>query len=870
MGKKILLWSSVTLLILVLASIALSSIFKKEIGEAIISEVNKSLKTELTVGDIDLAIFRHFPNATAKLLDVAIKDSRGKTLLEAKSIGFQFGLMSLFKEKKQVRNVLIEDGALFISFDRKGKGNFDIVKSNPEATDSDDVAIALNEAVLKRIELIYEDRQTNNEAVFILDDAVFSGEFSSTNFELESMAKLTSRFIDLGEYRYLVGKDLGYVAKLFINTEKGFYDFKKLDIAVDNNVFKVDGFIDSQKGGRDFDMKMTCDQGDIGSIIQLLPSQYLEPLYDFTGKGKFLFETTIKGRQNAKESPAINTKMVLKDGRISSPRLTNDLKEVSFSSIFSNGAGRSGKSSIFQIKDFKGFFNRELIELYLNIKNAEDPYVHFNCNGAVPMKAIYRLFDNPNISNGRGEIEINNFKLKGKLSDMESMSTIDRVDATGSFDFDDATLYFKDEKMIFDRGSLVLNDNDLEIKDFKLEGAGSEIAINGHFENLLPVLFADSLNSKNAELKFRATLKAEELDGDRLVALATITEEQKEETEAIVDSLQIEQGNSREFLANFLKGTFEADIENFNYGKIEGEDFKGKIIFDNTELTIRGETQAMDGLFDLDGKLYLEKEPHLIANIAANEVDVYEFFYQTENFGQDFLRSEHVSGRLNSRMIINSFWDEKGEFLTDDLIVLAGVGIQNGELKKFEMLEEFSDYIHLSDLQRIKFVDAENWIKVVNSTVYLPTMFIQSNALNLTIAGIHNFEQDIDYNLKVNAGQVLMNRLKPHNSKLKPQATKKKGWFNVYYNIAGNLDGDYDFKIAKRKVKADFEKSERLKKSVKRELGRKFDDIDLLDGVTGDIFDDSQTYSKPPTASTKSKIKKEDDEEEEDEFIDGF
>jgi len=354
-----------------------------------------------------------------------------------------------------------------------------------------------------------------------------------------------------------------------------------------------------------------------------------------------------------------------------------------------------------------------------------------------------------------------------------------------------------------------------------------------------------------------------------LVALTAITEQQKGEAEIIVDSLQIAQNQKREFFANFLNGTFEADIESFNYDKIEGENFKGKIIFENNELSIKGGTETMDGLMDLDGKLFLEQEPYLIANIEVNEVDMFEFFRQGENFGQDFLRSEHVSGRLNSRMIINAFWDETLELQMDDLIVFAGVGIQNGELKNFEMLEDFSDFIHLDDLKRIKFKDAENWIKVQKSTVYLPAMFIQSNALNMTVAGIHTFEQDIDYNVKVNAGQVLMNRLKPHNPGLKPQSSKKKGWFNVYYKIEGNLDGDYDYKMAKKAVKKDFEKSERLKRTVQRELEKKFDDLDLLGGGTGASSDAAifSGSSKPPTAS---KEKNETTDEDDDEYLDGF
>ena len=48
-----------------------------------------------------------------------------------------------------------------------------------------------------------------------------------------------------------------------------------------------------------------------------------------------------------------------------------------------------------------------------------------------------------------------------------------------------------------------LEDNQLLINDIKLEGAGTELILRGKAFNVIPVLFADSINSKNAELEFQ-------------------------------------------------------------------------------------------------------------------------------------------------------------------------------------------------------------------------------------------------------------------------------------------------------------------------------------------------------------------------------
>ena len=162
--------------------------------------------------------------------------------------------------------------------------------------------------------------------------------------------------------------------------------------------------------------------------------------------------------------------------------------------------------------------------------------------------------------------------------------------------------------------------------------------------------------------------------------------------------------------------------------------------------------------------------------------------------------------------------------MDEKLRVLASVNIQDGELVKFKMLEDFSSVIKAKDLKHIRFTNMQNWLEVRGGKLYLPTMFIQSNAVNLTVRGEHSFDHDIDYGIKVNAGQVLLSKLKKHDPLLKPQKAKKKGWFDLYYAITGTLD-EYDIKTSKRQVQKDFEKSERRKQEIKRLLEKEFSSI---------------------------------------------
>ncbi|MEL7021555.1 MAG: AsmA-like C-terminal region-containing protein, partial [Bacteroidota bacterium] len=595
-----------------------------------------------------------------------------------------------------------------------------------------------------------------------------------------------------------------------------------------NNEFGITGTVKQSDKFSDYDLKITSEEGTLTSVLQLLPEEYMAYLGDFSSTGNFLFNADITGRAGIDESPGFVANIELEDGRITSPRLQNDLKDVSFRAVFSNGAQRNNRSSYFRINDLKGYFNRELVELDFELRNLDDPNINMTLDGVVPLGAIYELLGTPAITDGDGEIEIKQFKLKGRYEDMIDARRIGRVQASGQLEFDDAALTINDEEVILDQGDLILSDNTLTVKDLEFNGAGSEIYVDGSFYNIIPVLLADSLNTKNSELKFTAKLDAPQMDLARLISLTDIAVEENTVSTFEYDSLQVEHTEQREFITKFLKGTFDARVEAFSYHLIEGEDFKGNLDFDNNEMTIKGSTQAMDGTIDLDGTMFFEKKPYLKAKFIAKDIDFKAFFRQSENFGQEVLVHENIGGRLDTKMLIDAYFDQQGNFLYDQLYVLAGVAIRDGELVDFEMLEEFSTYVKIDDLKHIKFTNEQNYLEIKNENIHIPVMFIQSNALNLTLGGDHSFENEFDYNMKINAGQVVANRFKRYNPNQIPQKAKRKGWFNIYYKVFGNLD-DYQYESARREIKRDFAQSEQRKRIIKAKLAQAFGAVDFLE-----------------------------------------
>jgi len=515
MFRRLIIGLIVLLGLIVVSSLVIAGFFGERVSNLLTTEINKSLKTEFTVDQFDLSLLSGFPSVSANLHNITLKDTNGANLLEADNMAFRFGLFSLFSSKIKVNSVAIQNGALYIKVDKKGSANYNIVKegtNNSENTNSE-FALMLEEARLEKIEVIYEDQQNNTTTRFWVDDAFFSGDFSSSRYSMTSTASIRTDFLELDEMRFLPGKRLNYDAIVDIDMQKENYLFDKLNLIIEGNQFNIDGGVKKVDNEMNYELHFTGEKNKLTSLIHLLPNEYIDKFNGIKSTGTFLFDGTLTGPWTKKKQPKIRGLVGLTDATIKHPNLKQPFKDVSFTAKFSNGKAQTNKTSSLLINDFKGYFNRELVQMKVKLSNLDDLYLKFLLDGTVPMTSIYGFFENKDISKAYGEIEINKLKIDGRLQDMSNPSRISKVKASGTLEFDDAGLRIKKEKVIIDKGILSFSGNKVYVKGVKIDGAGvKNLTLSGAVYNIIPVLFADSLNSKKAELEFTTKLFADKID----------------------------------------------------------------------------------------------------------------------------------------------------------------------------------------------------------------------------------------------------------------------------------------------------------------------------------------------------------------------
>lgn len=839
--------SGIVLLVLILIPVLAVSFFGGTIAKAVVGSLNNRLQTEIVVQDYDVGFWSTFPSLSVNLTDVSVEGSDGSQLLNAEEVSCLLDLGSLFG-KITVEEIVISDGQLQLLTDVDGNTNYQLTgyttvgeqaAAKDEAGEATEFAIA--DARFYGVDLIYRDEQLRIDLAGAVDKATFNGDFGADSYLLFADADLDVYHLDQDGTRYLSNKQLHFNTETKINNLDGSYTFAPLAVETGDLEFTVVGDMASTKEGLRTNLSFESRSGSLEDVLALIPPAYAGGLAELDTRGELLLTATAAGEWTQQQYPRINGRLTFTDGRVGSPRTNVGAKDLNLVATFAYKDGPRGGVQSFAIEELTGLFRRQEFRMSLAMEDLNDPRITFAADGAFPLGTLPAILGESPVTDGDGFVRIEGLRISGRYEDMLRPRTMGRVSAAGRLTFEDGELTVNDRVLEFPSGTLELRDNELELTDLAFIALETDIAFNGRATNLIPVLFADSLNTNDAELEFDARLTGTSLDLDELLSLAGPTEEEEEEAAATgqTDSLRAKTMIRRTAVTDLLRGRFDADLEAWNYEKYEGENFRGQLIFTPRKLDVIGMTDAMDGRLQLAGSVYFEAYQRIEGRITCDKIDVEQFFAQGENFYQEVLTSDNIEGKLDAKLFIQAYYDELGEFDYDKLRVKAGMSILNGELHGFEMLENFAFALKSGDLERVRFTKLQNYFEIEEQTLYIPTMFIQSSALNLELSGSHTFNNYLEYYMKVNAGQAIANKIKRHDDNLSVLPARRRGFFNLYYTIIGPLE-TFAVESDKRAVKNDFNRSLYRKGRIKQELERVFaEPIELVEEMDSETDDEA-------------------------------
>ena len=654
----------------------------------------------------------------------------------------------------------------------------------------------------------YDDRKNRQDYDFNFRDARIAGKFSSDRFNLKAEGDLLCRRFVSDSTVYLKEKAVRLEGALDVNTTTGQYRLEPTRLKVAAVDFNVGGDFTVDSVATKLNLTVEASEAGLKEFISLLPAGYEVYFKDYKTSGRFLFRGTIRGTANKQSSPPLWSTF---------PSETEDCNQrektwhsSGFNSTARFEAGMRRGSSELVIPALAAQLGGHPIKADLRLDDLEHPYLtlHASCGLDLAQVRSFIPMDTLASLGGRMDLDVS---FAGKVSDLPRVNAenLYKVQASGSVRLTDVAFTLKRNPLEFRDfdGSFHLDNNKVDVESLSGRISSSDLRMSGTFDNFITFLLIP-----NQPGYMRARLESSRLELDELLS-------DKSATSAEDTSYKLK-FNPR------LRADLDVEVGQLTFRRFKAEDIAGRILLDHEVITGRQlRFRSMNGTCTMDATIDAARDDSVYMRCVADikRIDIRELFYELENFDQETMTDKNVKGLVSASVQFSSTWTSglvNDPRKTRSAIELT---IENGELNDFAPLQPVAKYIHLSDLNRIRFSTLRNTITIERRRINIPQMEVQSSALNLSLSGVHDFDNIVDYRLQLLLSDVLGRKVKQQNSEFGEVEDDGLGRTRLFLSMKGPVDDPkigYDRKGAGEKVRSDLAREKQtIKSMLKEEFG---------------------------------------------------
>lgn len=795
---------------------AASVIMQDKVAGIILKSLNRNFSTKIETGSYHLSFIRKFPRASFELKNVLVHSSpdfdrsafKGKntdTLLTSRSASIDFKLIDVFSGVYTFRKITVRSGILNLYTDSSGRFNYSVSKTEKGREPGKSAILNLDRINMTDVKFLYDDRRVDLVITGTFDEGRLKSRIEGNNIDFDGSSKVTFSSFRLGSRSF--NKQVPADMKVALNrNEKGFF-FKKSTMSIENQEFTLTGFIAADNY---LDLNISGNSIDISKIPHYLPDRYKSITSEYHPAGNLKIDCRIKGKASHSLNPNYDIRASLKNANISHGRSGMKLSRLSFDVSFNNGRLNRSSTSTLLVKNFSSTLGSAGFTGSFSMTDFTRPDGELIFSGSIIPAELKNFLNLGNIARAEGSIDLN-VRMSGLLVKKEHYDLADLSDmkSESEAEFKSFGIELKNRnlnlgnltgKLIIagktssDKLSFILNDQKFDL--------------SGDLEN-----FPQWLAGKPVSLSGSVSLASPCLRPELLMTPAGENE-------------KTEPGRAPLNLPEDLFLTLNINIDtlkykDFNAGNIIGQlSVKPRILnFKTIKLYSQGGIVSGNGLVVQNrDKTFVGKGSFSVIN-----VDVNQSFKSFHNFGQNFLRAENLKGNLSGTLTlilpVDSMLNPKMKLLTAE----GKYRITNGALVDFEPVRALSRFIELSELENIRFDQLDNDFFIRDNTFYLPQMDIRSSAVDLTVNGLHSFDNEYQYHVRMRLSEILSNKARKKrqlSSDFGEVEDDGLGRTLVFLKIdgkGGDADVAYDMKAAGNKIKDDIRNERQTLKNILNE-----------------------------------------------------
>lgn len=791
--KKLIATIAIFLLLFLAAGIVVSFLFGDEVREALVSGLNKSLKTEIEVGDIRFSVLRKFPNASLEFRDVLIKSSKGfrknefmkyqpDTLLWADKLFLEFSLRSLVTGRYTVTSFQAQNAYVNILIDQQGRENFRFWDYQPDS-EQVDFKIDLHDFRFVNSEILFADASRHLVIHTGIGKLHLEGNFSARQYRLSGISDLQIISMIMEEVQYLSDLPLRLAVDIDVDGDlfklgKGFVDIGKMRFMAEGEYYGA--------GINRIDFQLVGDNLNIKMAESFLSGRNLELFQEYSPQGSLFFNAGMKGRYGRHESPIVQGDFAIRDGGFQRKGSKTRVHHLVLKGSFSNGRLASPLSSWLDLESFHGFAGRSELSGNMKVENLANPYLRGNIFFEGNLLELADIYMPEEIVHISGEVKtailVNGYYERLKNLTAENMVTVfPEIKA----EVNQGRFTLRNEFWNFDEinGRVLLAKN-LVFDQLSFRHHGNRLLLSGELTSAQGNVF-----KKGGNLTVKGNIHSPYF---KLDVLMPDPEKRSDDKKVLVfpERLNME----------LLFSCNEFIFRNFSAREISGMvNYKPRMFMLNSV-----KMASFGGDLSGGGAIIQKMNHDFLFQAQTNfkNIDISQLFFSFEDFKQDFIGHRHLKGDMTGDLNFISEWNNDFEMKVDETVADGKISLAGGELINFEPMNSLSRFIEVEELQHVRFSNLQNEIFIRNRMVTIPKMDIQSSAFNISLSGTHDFDNLFNYRLRVLLSDVLFNRArnaKKENERYGIVEDDGLGRTSLYLMLSGNPD-DYKISYDRRAV----------------------------------------------------------------------
>ena len=818
--RKIVLSLLITGGILIAAAAILGRIFEDKVTQYVVSGLNKQIRTEAEVVDVKLSFLKKFPDASLELKDVVLlsvpdylpSDFPGQntdTLLMARRIYLRFSVAKLLKRQYKIKEVHIHSGMLNLLVDLQGNKNY-VFWEKQKDNDTETFLLEIDNLKMTSVNVNFENRAMSMGMAGNIKKGTFRGNFSSTEYNLSSSIEGIVYHYSKKGNSYFQNRRISSSASLSVNPRK--IEILSGDLNLAGQHLALKGKIIRPRP-LEYDLTMTSKHMDLDELLRFDLMKGIHIPEDLKAGGAITFQASVTGMASKTQMPRIDASFSLNDGWMTASVVPYGIRELKTEGQYSNGNRQGRASTRIILKNASMLYGNSRLGGNYEVINLNHPQIDYTIKAELDLADIPSLFSVDSTFQDMEGMLYAEIHLNGTQQSLTKMQKSEllrhRYDAKFRLEGVNLGLAYKSLDLKNLTGDLTYKDH-LMIKSLTGSIEDIEVSLSGRADNLL-----DFLLTKSGSLWLDTDVYVSRADLNKLPSLKKDNVEK-----AITDSVNLPD-------RLYVKTRYWIDelmIKKFHASQVTGE-----LVYKPRRLSIpRLNLNSMQGQIETEGILEQQQNSHfLVKSISkVSNINITGVFSSFENFGQDFIMDKHIRGELSGLVNFSAGLDEKMKIKKETILADCDVAIRDGELAGFEPMRKLSRFIDVEELEDIKFSTLTNQIFIRNAEVIIPKMDIKSSAFDITGSGLHGFDKNFTYKVKVSLSEILSKKAKkPDKSENEFGAIEDDGLGRVfiYLIIEGSDQGTdvrYDRRGAVQNIRDQFkEEKQELKEILNEEFG---------------------------------------------------